>query len=87
MTGWRPVKPPAMPEATFSVLQANRKPGLRLGHVTSRRVERDSPADPHSAPRVSHESHPLSLAHCDQAQCPFFCFFFFSLLSCSIGTR
>jgi hypothetical protein len=27
LTGWRPVKPPAMPEATYS------KPGLRLGHV------------------------------------------------------
>jgi hypothetical protein len=29
VTGWRPVKPPAMPEAT-----RNRKPGLRLAHVT-----------------------------------------------------
>jgi hypothetical protein len=30
VTGWRPVKPPAMPEATHSILQVNRKPGLRL---------------------------------------------------------
>src|SRR5271168_3683708 len=42
VTGWRPMKPSAMPEATGS----NRRPGLRLGHVISRRVERDSSSQP-----------------------------------------
>jgi hypothetical protein len=33
VAGWRPVKPPAMPEASYSIPQLNRKLGLRLGHA------------------------------------------------------
>ena len=61
VTGWRPVKPPAMPEATYSIFQLNRKSELRLGHVTSRRVERDNPVRPALHALAGHEGHPLFL--------------------------
>src|SRR3989440_3396089 len=121
VTGWRPVKPPAMPEATSllnsrgqntrsttSMVQRvfsynlpgqsqpgvairsrarltfpvrhkararNRRPGLRLEHVTSWRVERDGSTDPGSA---ATKATPLFFSLCRQAQCFSFCFFFFS---------
>ena len=49
VTGWRPMKPPAMPEATYSSIlsgcQLNRKPSLRLGPAPSpaARLSLDAP--------------------------------------------
>ena len=70
--GWRPVKSSnAWP--TYSILQLNRRSDLRLGHVTSRWVKRDSPADPRSTSSPAMRAAPFSSAYAS-----LFCFLFFN---------
>jgi hypothetical protein len=69
VTGWRPVKPSAMPEAIYSIPQFNRKPGLRLGHVPSR---------PAFHALAGHEGHFLFFSLCSRSSASLFCFLLLS---------
>jgi hypothetical protein len=55
----------AVPPGWYSGCLPNRRSDLRLGHVISRGVERDSPADLRSTP-PGHESYPLFSAYVDK---------------------